>query len=166
MFNLTSRTNETRHIEWHEICKCKYRLDASVCNNKQRWNNDKCRCECKELIDKGVCDKGSIWNCECECDKLCNVGEYLDYKNCKCRKKLVDKLVEECAENIDQVKMAEITLTENVHKCSSCALYIVLFLIILTIKIGIATYFVYQKYMNHHKKIAPRYDYVNEATNY
>ena len=42
-----SRTNETRDIEWHETCKCKFRLDASVCNNKQRWNNDKCRCECK-----------------------------------------------------------------------------------------------------------------------
>ena len=25
----------------------------------------------------------------------------LDYKNCKCRKKLTDKLVEECSENID-----------------------------------------------------------------
>ena len=35
-FNLMSRTNETRHIKWHETCKCKYRLDASVCNNKQR----------------------------------------------------------------------------------------------------------------------------------
>ena len=35
------RTNETRHIKWHETCKCKCRLDASVCNNKQRWNNDK-----------------------------------------------------------------------------------------------------------------------------
>ena len=57
VFNLMSRTNETRHIKWHETCKCKCRLDASVCNNKQRWNNDKCRCECKELIDKGVCDK-------------------------------------------------------------------------------------------------------------
>ena len=54
VFNLMSRTNETRHIEWHETCKCKCRLDASVCNNKQRWNDDKCRCECKELIDKGV----------------------------------------------------------------------------------------------------------------
>ena len=21
--------------------------------------------------------------CECECDKLCDVGEYLDYENCK-----------------------------------------------------------------------------------
>ena len=42
------------------------------CNNKQRWNKDKCRCECKKLIDKGVYDKGFIWNpsnCECECDK-------------------------------------------------------------------------------------------------
>ena len=56
VFNLMSRTNETRHIKWHETCKCKCRLDASVCNNKQRWNDDKCRCECKELIDKGICD--------------------------------------------------------------------------------------------------------------
>ena len=46
VFNLTSRTNETRHIEWHKICKCKCRVDASVCNNKQRWNKDKSRCEC------------------------------------------------------------------------------------------------------------------------
>ena len=35
-FNLMSRTNETRHIKWHKICKCKCRVDASVCNNKQR----------------------------------------------------------------------------------------------------------------------------------
>ena len=84
-----SRTNETRHIKLHEMCKCKCRLDASVCNNKQRWNNNKCRCKCKELIDKGVCDREYIWdpsNCECECDKSCDIGEYWDYKNCKCRK--------------------------------------------------------------------------------
>ena len=68
--------------EWHETCKCKHRLHASVCNNKQRWNDDKRRCECKELIHKGICDKRSIGNpCnyECECDKSCDVGEYLDY---------------------------------------------------------------------------------------
>ena len=41
VFNLISRTNETRHTGWHETCKCKYRLDPSVCNNKQRWNEDK-----------------------------------------------------------------------------------------------------------------------------
>ena len=43
----TPRTNETRQIKWHETCKRKFRLDASVCNTKQRWNNDKSRCECK-----------------------------------------------------------------------------------------------------------------------
>ena len=54
VFNLMSRTNETRFIEWHETCKCKCRLDAIVCNNKQHWNKNNCRCECKELIDKGM----------------------------------------------------------------------------------------------------------------
>ena len=61
VFNLISRTNETRHIKWHKIFKCKRRLDAIVWNNKRRWNKDKCRCECKELFDQEVCDKGYIF---------------------------------------------------------------------------------------------------------
>ena len=44
VFNLISRTNETMHIEWHETCKCKFRLDASLFNNKQRWE-----CKCKDV---------------------------------------------------------------------------------------------------------------------
>ena len=90
VFNLISRTSETRHTEWHDTCKWKCRLDASVFNIKQRWNEDKCRCECKELIDKGVFDKRFIWNpsnCECEYDTSCDIWDYLDYENCKCRKK-------------------------------------------------------------------------------
>ena len=55
-----SRTNETRHIKWHKRCKCKCKLDARFCNNKQRWNDDKWQCESKEIIDKGVCDKEHI----------------------------------------------------------------------------------------------------------
>ena len=47
VFNLMSRTNETRHIKWHKTCKSRCRLDASICNNKQRWNDDKCKCQCK-----------------------------------------------------------------------------------------------------------------------
>ena len=65
------------------------------------------------MIDKGICDKRFIWNpsnCEYECDKLCDVGEYVNYENCKRRKNLVDKLVEECTENIDELKIAGITL--------------------------------------------------------
>ena len=66
VFNLMLRTNETRHIESYETRKCKCRL---VLNPS---------------------------NCECGCDKSCDVGECLDYSYCKCRKKLVNKLVEEC----------------------------------------------------------------------
>ena len=144
-----SRTNETRHIKWHETCKCQCRLDAIVCNNKQRWNNDIYWCKCKELIDKGVCDKGYIWNpsnCECECDKSCDVGEYLDYENCKCRKRLVDKLVDECDENIDE----EVKI---VSESNSWLLHIVFFSIFFTINVVIVTYFVYYKYMNRNKKM-------------
>ena len=78
------------------------------------------------MIDKGVCDKGYAWNpsnCECECDKSCDVGEYLDYKNCKCRKRLVDKLVE-CNENIDEAKLTEIALFKHENECvCSCSFY-------------------------------------------
>ena len=144
--------NETKYIKWHETCKCKCRLDASFCNNKQRWNEDKCRCECKELIDKGICDKGFNWNpsnCECECDKSCDAGEYLDYKNCKCRKSLVDKLVDECSENIDEKELHQnkmiynSTLNDYEKICSSCTVYIVLFVIFFIISISISSVFTY-----------------------
>ena len=130
VFNLTSRTNETRFIEWHETCKCECIFGENVCNNKQRWNKNKCRCECKELIDKGVCNKENVWNlnnCVCECEKTCNIGESLDYENYKCRKKLVDELVDECTEIIEEGKVVKITLVENenIYKCSSCTGYIV-----------------------------------------
>ena len=79
-----------------------------------------------------MCDKGFIWNpsnCECECDKSCDVGEYLDYENCKYSKKLVDKLVDECTETFEEVKLAKLTLSEdkNKHKFSSCMLHIFYF---------------------------------------
>ena len=112
-------------------------MDASVCNNKQRPNN-KYRCEYKELIDKG------------ECDKSCDFGEY---ENCKCRKTLVDKLVEECNENIDEAKLTEIALFEHKNECVCYyTVFIVLGVIVLTICIGISTYFVYYKYMNRNKE--------------
>ena len=38
VFNVVSGIDETRHIEWHETCKCKCRFEHDVCNNKQLWN--------------------------------------------------------------------------------------------------------------------------------
>ena len=101
----------------------------------------------QKLIDKGVCDIGSIWNpsnCECECDKLCDVGEYLGFENCKGRKKLVDKLVAECTENIDEVKIAKITLVGHENACVfSYIIYVIFAVIALAISIGIVAYFTY-----------------------
>ena len=151
VFDLMSRTTETRHMGRHKTCKCKCRLDAIVRNNKQRWNVDKFRCECKEVIDKRMRDKGFIWNpsnCECEFYKSCDIGEYLNYKNCKCRKK-IDKLVEEYIENIDGNEMLynetlDVILL-NVYKkvCSSCMIHIVLFVVFLITSICICFAFIY-----------------------
>ena len=100
VYNYLMRLNETRNVLWHESCKCVCKLNPSLCNNKQIWNDDTCRCDCNEDF-AGVlsCDKGYTWNpsiCECQCDKWCKPGQYLDHKNCVCKNKLVGRLIEEC----------------------------------------------------------------------
>ena len=93
-----------------------------------------------------VCDKGSVWNassCNCECDKSCGIGEYLDYKSRVCRKTLVDKLVEECNNVIDENKVYNETLnTISSDNCASCKLYIVLFAVFLTTGVIIGSGFI------------------------
>ena len=145
-----SRTIETFHISWHETCGCICRLDASVRSDKQLWNSDQCRYECKELIDKGRCDNESVQNpssCECECDKLRDVGEYLDYENCKCRKRLIDKLVEKCYEDIDRNEMVyNATLYSYERVCKSCTLQIALLIVAFIIIMSIINHSVHNNY--------------------
>ena len=121
------------------------------------------------MIDIGVCDKGHAWNprnCESECDKSCDVGEYLDYENCKCRKIFVYKLLEECVENIDEAKLTEVALFEHVNECvCSYTVFIVLGVIALTICFGISAYYTY-KNISRNKKNISIYDYVYQAKNY
>ena len=95
-----------------------------------------------------MCDERFIWNpsnCECECDKNCDFSEYLDFENCKCRKKLVHKLIDECTETIEEVKLAKITFGENEdeNKYTSCRVYIVLMIVVFTIFTRITIYFIY-----------------------
>ena len=170
VFNLMSRSNESRSIKSHETCKCICRLNKIICNNKQRWNKDKCRCECKELIDKNLCDKGYIFNpsnCKCECDKSCNTSQYLDYLDCKCKKKINDLIVEECTEydDDDKTKLVNKTVTKNDNKTkliiitvtktdnqtkivnrtvkNSCKVYIILTIVSIVISTVYTIYFVY-----------------------
>ena len=136
MFAGRSLIDFTRQRKTFKTCKCKYRLDASVCNDKNRWNKDKCRCECRvKSSDKERCDKGFTWNpsnCNCECDKSCKVEDYLDFKNCKCRRKIFGELVEECNKNIDENEMiynGVLNVSLSDYKCNSCTLYLVLFVV-------------------------------------
>ena len=63
----------------------------------------------------------------------------------------MDKLLEECNEEIEETSLVKINSTRCKH--NSCLLYIVLFSIFFTISIGIGAYFVYFKYMNRNKKM-------------
>ena len=73
----------------------------------------------------------------------------MDYKNSKCRNKLVDKLVEECSENIDGSKMLHneildgIPLNDYKKVCNSCKIYIVLFAVFFITSICISSVFIY-----------------------
>ena len=76
------------------------------------------------------------------------------------KKKLVDKLVEECNETIDEAKI----VSESKNKCNSCTVYIVLFWLFFTINVGTCAYFVYYKYVNRKKENVSKYDYVYQTT--
>ena len=79
---------------------------------------------------------------------------------------MVDKLVEECSENIDEVKLTEIALFEHVNECVwSYTFFIVLAVIVLTICIGIGAYFTY-KCISRNKENVSKYDYIYQANNY
>ena len=75
---------KAKQIKWHGSSKCVCRLDPIICNNKQKWNENKCRCEC--LTNKKSNDSRFDWN----------------PNSCKCEhKKKTALLVEECKEITD-----------------------------------------------------------------
>ena len=71
----------------------------------------------------------------------------MGYKNC--RKRLIDKLVEECNENIDENEMIynstlnAIPLNDYEKICNSCTVYIVLLAIFFIVSISISSAFIY-----------------------
>ena len=90
----------TRFLVQHESCK--FGLNKSVCNSKQKWSHNECRCKCKERDDWSSCKDDYTLNpstCDCECNKTCKIGEYLDIVNCSYKKRLVGKLVLDKTEN-------------------------------------------------------------------
>ena len=145
IFDLMSLKNKTKQIKWNESCKSVCRLHP-ICNNKQKWNKDRCRCEC--LINKECCNK--FWNpngCKCE------------YK-----KKAAHLLTEKCEEVVDNkivsiekhktllVKKYNITVSikENTS-LDACKPFFVSSILFLLLSITIAGAFIYF-YVNLHSE--------------
>ena len=78
-FDLISRKS------FHKSYKCGCLSDEKVCNNKQKWNEEKCRCECLEIKDCDIGFSCNVINCSCEL-----------------RKKAAGLIVEECDSNFDK----------------------------------------------------------------
>ena len=146
--------------EKHETCKCICRLTSVICNDKQEWNENKWVCECKEdLVSKLVCDKGCMWNpstCACESDKFCEVGQYLDYRGCVCRKKLIDDLSEQCTSIVDMEirdgtdlmcsvtqRVVNISGDSVNNSSSSGSIYLFIFVAVLVVALLLAAGFIY-----------------------
>ena len=109
VYNFLMRLNETCNVLWHESFKCVCRLNSSVCNSKQIWNRDTCSCDCNEdFAGIMTCNIGYMWNpstCACECDMWCTPGQYLDYKKCICKNKLIGKVISKCTIFINESMM-------------------------------------------------------------
>ena len=151
VFNLLSQNNETIDTEKYKSCESKCKLNKGACNNKQTWNKDTCQCERKEINTKEVCDSGFIRNpsvCICECNKYCNIYEYLDHKNCICRRKMAESLTEKCEKNINET-LDIISSSYNNKTSDSCIAYIVLFSVFLMINISIAIYVYFFLYLKN-----------------
>ena len=109
VYNFFIRLNETHNVLWHKSCKCVCRLNSSVCNSKQIWNSDTCNCDCNEDFAGIIsCGKGYTWNpstCACECDMWRRPGQYLYYKKCVCKNKLIGRVIAECTSVINETMM-------------------------------------------------------------
>ena len=102
------------------------------------------------MIDGGICDDGFIWNpsiCECE---SCDVEGYLDYGNCKCKRKLIDKLVLEYEDEILNAIGLNTTNTISITD-KNLLIYIILLVIMCLILLATVSiscyYYCYTRYL-------------------
>ena len=134
VYNFLMRLNETRNVLWHESCKCVCRLNSSVCNNKQIWNSDTCSCDCNE---------------DFECDMWCKPGQYLDYKKCVCKNKLIGKIISECTSFINESMMNnKMSITNDDND-----IYFILFIIFSILCVLLIIGLIYYYCKNSNKKI-------------
>ena len=120
-------------------------MDEKVCNNLQKWNEDKCRCKCLKIKD---CDIGYSWNvnnCRCKMKKLAALTEsersleserFLETEECDVETGEI-KNVSECKALSEN---RTITLIKTVKDCKPFIGVSVLFLCVSITLTGIMIY--------------------------
>ena len=172
VYNFLTRLNETRNVLCHESCKCVCKLNSSVCNNKQIWNDDTCRCDCNEDFAGIVnCAKEYTWNpsiCECQCDKWCKPGQYLDHKNCVCKNKLIGRLIEECTSVTNETMINNKDNTTNNNNNTYLILFIVLLMRFIVFLIGFIYYCQRSNFVRKIKRfhLSKNFDLLNYKNGY
>ena len=92
-----------------------------------------------------------MWNpsiCDCQCDKWCKPGQYLHYKNCVCKNKLIGRVVEECTSIINETMINN--NKDNITNINNT--YLILFIVFLIGFIVFLIGFIYYYYHNNANK--------------
>ena len=88
-----------------------------------------------------------MWNpstCECQCDKWCKLGQYLDHKNCVCKNKLVGRIIGKCTSVINKTMMNNV---DNKDNNTITNIFIGLFSVLLFVEIVCFCMFAYFKWI-------------------
>ena len=91
LFDLISQQNDLREVSFHESCKCECLLNVTVCNDKQKWDENNCKFKC---LKQENCDVGSSWN----------FSSYEYEASKKAAKLMVEEKCEEIVDDILQKK--------------------------------------------------------------
>ena len=92
--------------------------------------------------------------CSCEYDIYCETGQYLDYKNCVCRKQVIDDLIEQCTSIVD-IEIKNNTLSIKSDESSS-NIYFILFIVFLVLFILFLVLFIYYWRKDNTKNISKK----------
>ena len=162
VYNFLMRLNETRNVLWNQSCKCVCvcRLNSSVCNSKQIWNSDTCSSDCNEdFAGIMTCNKGYMWNpntCAWECDMWCKPGQYLDYKKCVCKNKLIGKVIPKCTSFINESMMSNKTSIVS-HDTTKNIFIVFFFSVLMFTGITCFSVFAYFKWIKGKKLFEKRF---------
>ena len=83
----------------------------------------------------------------------CKSGQYLDHKNCVCKNKLIDRVIEECTSIINKTMINnKDNITNNNNNNNNNNTYLILFIVFLIGFIVFLTGFIYCCYCNNANK--------------